>query len=140
DFDENGVAFVAGEKGWSCINSDNKILLNSFIFDNGPDYLSEGLARFVENKKIGFHDPGCKKTIQAEYDFAYPFENGFSIVCNGCRSVKTDEHSMIQGGNYGIINKKGEVVVPIEYDAVSLDENKVAHTIKGTLKKEIPVQ
>ncbi|WP_411823714.1 WG repeat-containing protein [Leptospira sp. 'Mane'] len=142
DFNEKGVAFVLNKNEWACIDSNNKYLLSPFIFDNGPDYASEGLARFVENKKIGFFDSACKKTIKAEYDFANPFENQFSIVCNGCASVKDGEHSTIQGGKYGVINKKGKVVVSIEFDSiVSIDIRKKTATVtKGNSKQEVKLQ
>ena len=51
------IAFVANKKdGLIAIDSTGKKLFNVFIYDNGPDYLSEGLFR-IENKrngKIGF--------------------------------------------------------------------------------------
>jgi hypothetical protein len=49
-----------------------------FIFYNGPDYIEEGLFRFVENGKIGFANIDGQKIIKAKYDFATPFENGLS--------------------------------------------------------------
>ncbi|MFT4094143.1 MAG: WG repeat-containing protein [Niabella sp.] len=48
------------------------------IYDNGPDYLEEGLFRFVENGKIGFANPDGLKIIDAKYDFATPFSNGIA--------------------------------------------------------------
>ncbi|BDA77977.1 hypothetical protein LPTSP3_g09070 [Leptospira kobayashii] len=141
DFNEKGVAFVVDKNEWICIDSNNKRLLSAFVFDNGPDYLSEGLGRFVENKKIGFFDSACKKKIKAEYDFAQPFENRFSIVCNGCYSEKSGEHSIIKGGKYGAIDKKGKVVIPVEYDSVSIDAGKkTAQVTKDNVKKEIKIK
>jgi hypothetical protein len=40
-----------------------------FFFDNGPDYLAEGLMRYVDNKKVGFVKRLGKKIIEAKYDF-----------------------------------------------------------------------
>ncbi|XDD51412.1 WG repeat-containing protein [Leptospira sp. WS92.C1] len=141
DFNEKGVAFAFGKEGWICIDSDNKNLLNSFAFDNGPDIPSDGMSRYAENGKIGFHDSACKKIIEAKYDFAYPFENGFSIVCNGCTSIKTGEHSEIQGGNYGVIDQKGKTIVEIEYDSIlSIDPGeKIIEVIKAGIKKQINI-
>ncbi|TGN10389.1 WG repeat-containing protein [Leptospira ilyithenensis] len=141
DFNEKKVAFVLGKDGWSCIDSNNKHLLSPFIFDNGPDYLSEGMGRFVEKGKIGFFDSACKKKIKADYDFAQPFENKFSIVCNGCYSKKSGEHSVIKGGKYGAIDKKGKIVVSLEYDSVSIDVGKkTAQVTNDGLKKEIKIR
>ncbi|MDF3818553.1 WG repeat-containing protein [Leptospira sp. 96542] len=119
EFTKTSVAFVVSKNKWICIDAKNKPLLESFVYDNGPDYISEKLARFVENGKMGFHDESCKKIILAEYDFVFPFENGLAIVCNGCYSESDGDHSSIVGGKYGVINKKGKLVVPIEYDSIN---------------------
>ncbi|XDD46197.1 WG repeat-containing protein [Leptospira sp. WS39.C2] len=118
EFTKSSVAFVVSKNKWICIDSKNKPLLESFIYDNGPDYIVETLARYVENGKMGFHNERCQKVIEAKFDFVYPFENGYAIVCNGCESKKEEEHSRIVGGKYGIINKKGKIVIPIEYEAI----------------------
>lgn len=114
DFNKKGVAFVATKDGWFCIDSKGKQLLKPFIFDNGPDYFEDGFARFEENGKIGFFDEACQKVIPADFDFAYPFQSGFAKVCNGCKTTKVGEHSMISGGKYGKINRKGQLVNSIE--------------------------
>ncbi|AOP36092.1 hypothetical protein A0128_14220 [Leptospira tipperaryensis] len=140
DFDENGVAFVFGESGWSCIDETNRVLLNPFLFDNGPDPFFGGLARFKENNKIGFFDSHCNKIIAAQFDFAFPFEEDFTVVCLGCKSVKMDEHSTIEGGNYGLIDKNGKIIIPIEYDSISTDrDKKIARATKGKVAKDIPI-
>ncbi|TGM99551.1 WG repeat-containing protein [Leptospira dzoumogneensis] len=139
DFNENGVGFSFGKGGWICIDPQNEVLLNVFAFDNGPDEFSEGLARFVENSKFGFFDSSCKKIIAANYDFAFQIHQGFSKVCNDCKSVSDGEHSTIEGGKYGLIDKTGKVIVPIEYDSLSeIDpETKTLEGSKGGVKKEI---
>lgn len=139
DFNENGVGFSFGKGGWICIDSQNKVLLNAFTYDNGPDYFSEGLARFVENSKFGFFDASCNKVISANYDFAFPIQEGFSLVCNGCESVSDGEHSSIHGGKYGMIDKTGKIVIPIEYDLISeVDpKSKTVRASKGNVKSEI---
>lgn len=125
EFSKSSVAFVVSKNKWVCINSKNQILLESFLYDNGPDYIVESLARFVENAKIGFHDERCQKVIEAQYDFVYPFENGYAIVCNGCELKPEGEHKRILGGKYGIINRKGKLVLPIDYEAIgSIDAKK----------------
>lgn len=55
------------------IDRNGNFLLKPFIFDNGPDYLSEGLFRFEENGKMGFADKDCNIIIPAQFDFAGPF-------------------------------------------------------------------
>ncbi|EMK01399.1 MULTISPECIES: WG repeat-containing protein [unclassified Leptospira] len=139
DFNENGIGFSFSKDGWVCIDPQNKVLLKVFPFDNGPDYFSEGLARFVEGSKFGFFDASCKKVISANYDFAFPILHGFSLVCNGCGSESDGEHSTIHGGKYGLIDKTGKVIVPIEYDFISEinPETKTVEVSKGNTKKQI---
>ncbi|ABZ95528.1 Conserved hypothetical protein [Leptospira biflexa serovar Patoc strain 'Patoc 1 (Ames)'] len=131
EFTKSGVAFVVLKNKWVCINHKNNVLLESFLYDNGPDYISERLARFVENGKMGFHNERCQKVIKATYDFVYPFENGYAIVCNGCELKPEGEHKRIVGGLYGLINRKGKLVVPVVSDAIlSVDAKKKTAEVK----------
>lgn len=139
DFTKEEIAFVVKDNRWVCINTKNLVLLEVFVYDNGPDYYSENLARFVENKKFGFFDSRCNKQISAAYDFVYPFENGTSIVCNGCESQLEGEHSKIIGGKYGVVNKKGKILIPVAYDAIdSVDvKKKTATVVSNKIKTKI---
>ncbi|MFO1471223.1 MAG: WG repeat-containing protein [Turneriella sp.] len=111
NFNKRGVAHIITEEGWVAINRKKKILYRPFIFDNGPDYVQEGLLRFVENGKMGFANEAGKKVIPAQFDFVYPFEKGRARFCNGCKAIKDGEHSMMdeKTGTWGEIDKKGRV-------------------------------
>ncbi len=139
DFTNESVAFVFKKDRWKCINLKNQDLLEPYVFDNGPDAFSEGLARFIENQKIGFYRKGCKKTIPPVYDFALPFEKGYAQVCSGCQSFGEEEHLKMLGGKYGAIDKIGNIVLPIEYDGIiSMDYiRKIALVKKRNLKIEV---
>lgn len=113
EFTENGIAAVADSTGWVFIDQKGNILVHPYIYDNGPDYFSEGLARFVEDGKFGFFDEFGTPVIKAQWDFAYPFQHGKAAVCNGC-TIKTDnEHASVTGGDWGYIDKTGKVIVTI---------------------------
>lgn len=118
----DGMAEVVDGKGWAYINAKGEVIARPFIYDNGPDYFREGLARFVDNNKIGFITEKGVKKIAANFDFAKPFENGLSVVCNGCKTKRmakeSGEHWIVTGGKWGIINKKGDWVLPCNYDEV----------------------
>lgn len=118
----NGMAEVVDDKGWAYINGKGEVLARPFIYDNGPDYFQEGLARFVENQKIGFLNENGQKRIPAGFDFARPFNSGLSAACMGCKekpfTTESGEHMQMVGGKWGFINKKGTWVVPCEYEAV----------------------
>ena len=83
-------------------------------FDNGPDYFVEGLARTVQNGKVGFVDESLRVVIAPAWDFAFPFENGAALVCEGCTRRRVgDEHEEVVGGRWGRIDARGRVVVPV---------------------------
>ena len=105
------MAIVLKNGEWIGIDSNEKIILKPFIYDNGPDYIKEGLFRYVENKKIGFANIEGKKIIKAKYDFATPFENGLSEYTLG------GEKEYEKGGEYwwwtdgyenGFVNHSGQ--------------------------------
>src|SRR5690242_15299758 len=50
----NRLAFVADRSRLLAIDRHGKFVLEPYNFDNGPDYLSEGLFRFVDKDKMGF--------------------------------------------------------------------------------------
>ncbi len=115
------------------IDRKDSIILKPYIYDNGPDYVEEGLFRFVENNKIGFANLEGQKVIEAKYDFATPFENGLSEYCIGGERIYENGETKIQiiqksgyeglidrhwswGGNVtesGYINKAGQEFVKV---------------------------
>jgi hypothetical protein len=68
----------SSEHGFIYINRNDSIVLKPYIYDNGPDYIEEGLFRFIENDSIGFANTFFKKIIKAKYNFATPFKNGIA--------------------------------------------------------------
>jgi hypothetical protein len=114
-FDKKIIA-VASDK-WYFINQENEKILEPFVFDNLPDVFSNGLARFIENEKIGFFNENFEKVIKAEYDFARPFNefsNSSTKVCVECKKVYFDnkEHYIITDGKWFSIDKKGNHIEP----------------------------
>ena len=93
------------------------------LFDGGADYFSEGLARTISNSKFGYMDEKLAVVIKPEYDFAFPFEKGVAVVCNGCRPVSEGEHHLLTGGKWGVINKSGAIVIPITYSKEGLENS-----------------
>ncbi len=106
------IAFVVLHDSWVAINKKDSVLLTPYIFDNGPDYLEDGLFRFVENNKIGFANAKGQKIIPARFDFASPFSEGLAAFSVGGKMEKSgEEHSIWNGGLWGFVNKKGQVVI-----------------------------
>ena len=104
------IAFVVDNWSWIAIDRNNTPLLYPFIFDNGPDYIKEGLFRFVENNKIGFANPDGIKIIPAEFDFVEPFIEGIAeYTLGGHKEFSDDEHWIwTDGYETGYINKSGQ--------------------------------
>jgi hypothetical protein len=65
-------------------------------------------------------DESLKTAIKPKYDFAFPFCNGYAIVCYQCKPEQNGEHKEVSGGQWGVINKKGKVVIPIKYEKETL--------------------
>lgn len=118
-FDADGLAFVRGATGFSYVNR-SRMARATVNFDNGPDYFSEGLARTRRNGKIGYFDKSLKIVIEPQFDFAFPFEGGLAIVCNGCVGKRVGEHEIMSGGLWGAVDRNGKIVHPIQFDADEL--------------------
>ncbi len=94
-----------------------------FMFDNGPDGFSQGLARFVENNKIGFFNQAGVMTIRARFDFALPFSERLAVFCTGCRKVQDGEHYRYTGGRWGYIDLTGKVIFAARYQEAEPFQN-----------------
>ena len=73
------AACVYSNSGWIFINRIDSIILTPYIYGSGPDYIKEGLFRFVENLKIGFANNKFKKVISAKNSFETLFEQGYAV-------------------------------------------------------------
>lgn len=103
-------AIVGTSEGLVGIDRKENVLFNVFVFDNGPDYTSNGLFRIVKEGKIGYADQNGRIAIQPKYDCAYPFKNGKAKVGTGCKSKTEGEHSSWVGGKWYTIDKMGNRV------------------------------
>ena len=113
------IAFVTLHFKWIAIDRLENIILTPFIFDNGPDYVQEGLFRYIENNKIGFSNMKGQKIIQAKFDFVSAFNSGLAAFNIGGQLKKLDEeHSSWEGGLWGFINKNGQIVIEPKFTSV----------------------
>ncbi len=115
-FSPEGIAAVVDEKGWAYIDRSGRIVVRPFVFENGPDYFAEGLARFTADGKFGFFDKWGRVVIQPKFSFANSFSEGRAVVCDGCREVAEGEHRRAQGGRWGFINRSGDLVIPLQFE------------------------
>ncbi|UZR99531.1 WG repeat-containing protein [Chondrinema litorale] len=92
------------------INPKGERLYKVYLFDNGPDYLIEGMFRIVKNDKIGFADSTGAIVIEPQFACAYQFSDGKAKVAFDCELEEDGEHSAMVSDNWIFIDKTGEIV------------------------------
>jgi len=98
-----------GDGKWVIMDSKKTTLYQVFVYDNGPDYPSEGLIRVVKNGKIGYADAKTYAiVIEPQFDCAYPFENSKAKVSNQCQTVKEGEYSVWKSDAWQYVDKEGK--------------------------------
>lgn len=76
-----GFVFDSRNRKIICFNNKGERLFYVFRYDNGPDYIQEGLFR-IDNEKglIGFADSTGNVVITPQFKFAFPFNDGKAKV------------------------------------------------------------
>ncbi|MCE3297090.1 MAG: hypothetical protein K0R65_2804 [Crocinitomicaceae bacterium] len=102
---------VTGDGGMIAIDRNEKKLYDVFVYDNGPDYPSEGLFRFMKGEKIGYADEKTGKiVIDATYACAWPFENGVARVSMDCKKEQDGENTIWLSDKWMTIDRDGKEV------------------------------
>ncbi len=103
---------IVSTKGGELIGIDRQAnkLFEVFWFDNGPDYVADGLFRIQKNGKIGYANLKGEIVITPRYTCAFPFENGRARVANECITIPEGEHSVWQSQEWMYIDTKGNKV------------------------------
>lgn len=95
--------------GLIAIDKKENVLYTVYTYDNGPDYVEEGLFRIIKNDKIGYADFITGKiVIEPQFDCAHPFENGLAKVSTACKKITQEDHVMWESENWFYINKAGK--------------------------------
>ena len=90
------------------IDQKENELFEVFWFDNGSDYVSDGLFRIVKNNRIGYANQKGEIIIEPKFKCALPFDNGIAQVSNDCTTEIDDvENSTWKSNNWFYINKSG---------------------------------
>lgn len=113
---ERGLASVAlPGRGWYYRRRDGRAVL-MLTFEMGPDYFREGLARARVGGRLAYVDRRLRVRIATRYDWGEPFERGRAAVCVGCveERLPDGEHSVMQGGRWGTIDRRGRLVEPLQ--------------------------
>ena len=85
----------------------------AFQYDNGNDYVSEGLYRIVDRKgRIGYADESGRTVIKTRFAFGYPFEGGKAKVTDSGKRKEVvgsgGEHWYWESDGWYHIDKKGK--------------------------------
>lgn len=120
---QSGLGSILVASGWYYVTPAGRTA-PVLTFDNGADYFVEGLARTRRAGRVGFIDHSLSEVIAPQWDFAFPFRDGVSVVCQGCRAHPTGdgEHSELRGGLWGYIDHQGAIVVPVRFERDALPE------------------
>ena len=92
------------------IDRKGRTIFEAYLYDNGPDYTSEGLFRIKRNGKIGYANENGEIVIQPNYACADGFENGKARVAIDCDLVKDGEHTTSKSESWIHIDKTGKTV------------------------------
>lgn len=95
-----------------CIDNQGKELFYVYKYDNGPDYIREGLFRIMdENGLIGFADSLGNVVIKPQFKFATSFENGKAQATTSGEAMNDGEHSFWKSDEWQLIDHKGDKMI-----------------------------
>lgn len=115
-FDSEGLACVMFSSDEVFYILQNGRIQRTYFFDNGCDYFREDLARGIVGNNMVYINKRLDVVLSPGYEFVFSFDYGHAVVCNGPFIVGMDrEHSFRRGGQCGLINKQGELVVDAKY-------------------------
>lgn len=100
--------------GWVYVTRGG-IVIPTVTYENGPDYFQEGMARYRENNRIGFINEKGEVVIPAQFGWAFPFEDGVAVFCEGATLVKDGEYTLLEGGRWGAIDRTGKIIIPVTH-------------------------
>ncbi|MBK7871524.1 MAG: WG repeat-containing protein [Saprospiraceae bacterium] len=92
------------------IDKNDNELYEVYWYDNGPDYIVDGLFRIIKNNKIGYANEDGAIIIPPQFECATPFENGKAQVTYNCELVKDGEHTKMESDSWFLIDTKGNKI------------------------------
>jgi hypothetical protein len=111
DYDSQGLAAVYAGDRFHYVSRQGRSQA-VITWDNGPDYVEEGLLRGRVGERIAYFDAALAQAVPGTYDFGWPFSDGIAQVCNGCRrgTPDGDGHTPMEGGEWFHIDRQGHRV------------------------------
>ena len=96
-------------KGIIGIDIHGNELFEIYNFDNGPDYIEDGMFRIVKDGLIGFANEAGEIVIKPQFMCAYPFENGKAQVSKNCTQTTEFEMTKWESEDWFYIDKSGKI-------------------------------
>ncbi len=87
----------------------------------------EGLAKVRKGDKYGFINPEGKAVGKIKYTVILPFTGSYCRVAVG----GSYKDGVLEGVKWGFLNKRGEEILPPEYDEIGEFEDGVTYVLKG---------
>lgn len=112
---KNGLAGVQLNSKWGLIDKKGEIFL-PIIYNRIGDF-SEGMISVCSDKlKWGFVDRNGRQVIEMKYDNVQNFIDGYTVVSELKKTSDGTEHK------YGLINKTGQIVIPVKYNSMYVNQ------------------
>lgn len=88
-------------------------LYEIYWFDNGPDYVEDGLFRILRNGRMGFADTTGRVVIEPQFACATPFAEGKAKVTFECELVSDssgDDHRRMESDRWFFVDRGGKEI------------------------------
>lgn len=92
------------------INRDLDTLYEVYWFDNGPDYIEEGMFRIVEDGMIGYANEKGEIVIPPKYKCARVFQDGWAEVAYDCERIPEGEFYIERSNQWFRIDPNGNEI------------------------------
>ena len=124
-FNEHGYSYLKSEVGTFYFNKKGTMRMTY----THPDPFIEGLARTVKDGVVGFINTDLILVSDRIYKYAYPYNDGKSIVCNAYPIVSKGTRCEDDNLRWGAIDKNGKQVIAMQYTLSDVREmlNKGSH-------------
>ena len=152
---KNGMSLVGNETGYAVVGNEGEILRK--VDADMIESFSEGKAVFRRNDKYGYLSEWTYMvSISPVYTSADRFKDGLAIVAKGQRMGCIDHsgnevipikyQSIIrdgkyfrvkQNGKYGLMDKTGKIIIPVNCEHIRLLDDKKAQTYRNGVTKTI---
>lgn len=116
----------ANKKGkFGYVNNQGEKVI-SYKYDEAAPF-EEGLAKVKKGDKYGFINPDGKAVGKIKYTIILPFTGTYCRVAVGGKY----KDGVLKDEKWGFLNKRGEEILPAEYDEIGNFEDGVTYVIKG---------